>query len=94
MRKEGSHQVAVNRGESFLTEEHGPFAGNLRSWRPESQGLIKIFNEWAGSWTPKSPQTAPEHSPVFSRVERGKGGLLAQETVQTLKASRPCLSPV
>lgn len=45
MRKEGSHQVAVNRGESFLTEEHGPFAGNLRSWRPESQGLIKIFNE-------------------------------------------------
>lgn len=33
--------MAVGRGESFL-KKHGPFAGNLRNWRSESQRLIKI----------------------------------------------------
>lgn len=87
MRKEGGHQVAVDRGESFL-KEYGPFSGNTKNWRFERQRLIKF------SPSRQAPQTAPEHSPAFLRVRRQKGKAAGRENSTDTDASKPCLSPV
>lgn len=81
-RKEGSHQVAVNRVESFLKKQ-SPFASNLRNWRSESQRLINISTRGLAAGSQRAHRQHLNTLQASLGLRGRKGGLLAGETAQT-----------